>query len=48
MCAGCTRQYAVEGDVGDEQGGTTWFGPCCPVPPQYQDVYFQPQPGRTE
>lgn len=40
MCAGCTRQYAVEGDVGDEQGGTTWYGPCCPVPPKYADVFI--------
>jgi len=40
MCAGCTAQYAVEGDVGDEQGGTTWFGPCCPVPPRYADVFI--------
>jgi hypothetical protein len=40
MCAGCTAQYAVEGDVGDEQGGTTWFGPCCPTPPRYADVFI--------
>lgn len=39
MCSGCTRQYAVEGDVGDEQGGSPWFGPCCPVPPRYQDTF---------
>ena len=39
MCAGCTAQYAVEGDVGDEQGGTTWFGPCCPTPARYADVF---------
>jgi hypothetical protein len=38
LCAGCTRQYAAEGDVGDEQGGTIWYGPCCPVPSRYQDV----------
>jgi len=41
MCAGCTAQYAVEGDVGDEQGGSAWFGPCCPVPPKYADVFIR-------
>jgi hypothetical protein len=38
MCSGCTRQYAVEGDVGDEQGGCPWFCWRCPVPPKYQDA----------
>jgi hypothetical protein len=41
MCAGCTDQYVVEGDVGDEQGGTIWFGPCCPVPEKYADVFIR-------
>jgi hypothetical protein len=41
MCAGCTAQFAVEGDVGDEQGGTTWFGPCCPVPDRYAAVFIR-------
>lgn len=41
MCAGCTGQYAVEGDAGDEQGGTVWFGPCCPVPARYADVFVR-------
>ena len=41
MCAGCTAQYAVEGDVGSEQGGTTWFGPCCPVPEKYAAVFIR-------
>ena len=49
MCAGCTSQYAVEGDVegdvGDEQGGTIWFGPCCPTPAMYADVFIG---GRTK
>jgi hypothetical protein len=40
MCAGCTAQYAVEGDAGDEQGGTAWFGPCCPTPPKYANVFI--------
>jgi hypothetical protein len=35
MCAGCTAQYAVEGDVGDEQGGSTWYGPCCRARPPF-------------
>lgn len=42
MCAACTSTYAVEGDVGDEQGGSPWFGPCCPVPPRYQDTFINP------
>lgn len=41
LCANCHRLYAVEGDVGDEQGGTMWFGPCCPTPPRYADVFIR-------
>lgn len=41
MCAGCTRQYAVEGDAGEEQGGLPWFGPCCPTPEKYADVFVR-------
>lgn len=41
MCAGCTAQYAVEGDAGDEQGGTPWFGPCCGTPEKYADVFIR-------
>jgi hypothetical protein len=48
MCAGCTAQYAVEGDVGDEQGGSPWFGPCCPVPPRYADVFIRDASMRME
>lgn len=48
MCAGCTAQYAAEGDVGDEQGGTPWFGPCCRVPPRYQDAFIRQARPRTE
>jgi hypothetical protein len=48
MCAGCCRQYAVEGDVGDEQGGCPWFGPCCPTPPAYRDVFIRDASLRAE
>jgi hypothetical protein len=47
MCAGCTAQYAVEGDPGDEQGGTSWFGPCCPTPDRYAAVFVREAAARV-
>ena len=42
ICVGCTScVYAVEGDVGDELGGIGWFGPCCPVPRGFTEVFIR-------
>jgi hypothetical protein len=41
LCAGCATQWAVEGDVGDGQGGLAWFCPRCEVPEHYLDQYIR-------